>query len=206
LIFGPFGKAAAMEFLFLKKRKEERESRERAENREEMRKMREREERRYREEEERRERERERAESRYREVKERIERRVEEIRRMRSRKEKEEQEGKTRKSRNEKDMSRKSGQKGDDNAYSESIPRAGPPLEEEFAGLQLETSENKPDYAAGQGMESMGKGKGKLEDWSDWERNQEYNCYYRYRLNMLGEWEYEYGPVLEDGGNQTNVC
>jgi hypothetical protein len=133
-------------------------------------------------------------------------RKIEERRRMRNRKEKEEQERKIRKSRNEKDISRKSGKKRDDNAYSESIPHAGPPLEEEFAGLQLEPSENKPDHAAGQGMESMGKGKGKLEDWSDWERNQEYNCYYRYRLNMLGEWEYEYGPVLEDGGNQTNVC
>ena len=135
---------------------------------------------------------RERVERSYREVEEGRYREVEERRRK--------------KSRNAKDISRKSGKKREDNAYSESIPRAGPPLEEEFAGLQLEPSENKPDYAAGQGMESMGKGKGKLERWSDWEWNQEHHCWYRYRLNMLGEWEYEYGPVLEDGGNQTNVC
>jgi hypothetical protein len=130
--------------------------------------------------------------------------------RNRRNKEKEEQEGKFCKSRNEKDISRKSGKKRDDNAYSESIPRAEPPLEEEFAGLQIDFSKNEPQHTAGQGMQSTRKDKEKMEDWSDWWSeevwNQGHNGYFRSRQNSLGECEYEYGPILEEGGNQTDVC
>jgi hypothetical protein len=110
----------------------------------------------------------------------------------------------TRASRKEKDRSsRHSEKKRDDGSYKESTPRVLPPLEEEFAGLQIDSSGNELNYATGQG-----KGNEKLEDWSDWEWNQEYSCYYRYRKNSLGDWEYDYnqtsGENLSD--NQSDVC
>jgi hypothetical protein len=47
-------------------------------------------------------------------------------------------------------------------------------------------------------MSNRGRSNLSQTKWSEWERNDEYNCDYRYRRNWAGEWEYEYGPVLED--------
>ena len=116
----------------------------------------------------------------------------------------------TRTKRKDQDRSSHSGKKRDDDAYSESTPRVVPDLVEDFAGLNIDSSQNEPEFAAEQDMESPGKGKEKLEDWSEdwssWAWDEKYNCWYRTRQDAQGNWEYDYGPVIEESGNRTDVC
>jgi hypothetical protein len=85
-----------------------------------------------------------------------------------------------------------------------------PDLEEDFAGLQIDSSKKEPEYVAEQGMESSGKGKEKADysTWSEWEWNEEYNCHSRYRQDAKGEWEYDYAQFLAEkpSAARTNVC
>jgi hypothetical protein len=112
----------------------------------------------------------------------------------------------TRAKRKEKDKSGQSGKRRDDDRSSDNTPRVVPDLEEDFAKLQVDSGQNEPDYAADQGIESSGKGKENLEDWSGWSWDEKNYQWYRTRRMEQGGWEYDTrAPEFGESDNRTDV-